>query len=420
MYDKILIDDGLRIITSYMPHTKSASLAFFLGTGSRYETEREAGISHFLEHMCFKGSSWHPTTQEISETIEGMGGSMNAATDRELTTYWGKVPYQHCQQALDILSGIILDPLLDKDEMEKERQVILEELSMTYDMPSYRADLLMDQVMWPDQPLGRDIGGTKESVQGISRAMLVDYHQRQYTSGNIAIVVAGNIQPQQVIDSISRYFRNWNNHKPGTLFPKQDNQAKPRFAIETRDTEQAHLCLGFKGVSYSDPDAYPMQLLATLLGEGMSSRLFLQLREIQGLAYDVHTSSTNLNDCGSLITYAGVEPRNTAKAIQSILYQHHLIKESLTEVELHKCKEFLKGRLMLRMEDSRNVAHWIGTQEILTGHIDTIEETVRRIDSVTPEQVMAVARKTLVTSKLNLAIVGPEGDYTGLSETLTL
>lgn len=420
MYDKIFIDGGLRIITSYMPHTKSASLAFFLGTGSRYETEREAGISHFLEHMCFKGSSWHPTTQEISETIEGMGGSMNAATDRELTTYWCKVPYQHCQQALDILSGIILDPLLDKDEMEKERQVILEELSMTYDVPSYRADLLMDQVMWPDQPLGRDVGGSKESVQGISRAMLVDYHQRQYTSGNIAIIVAGNIQPQQVIDSISRYFRNWNNHKPGTLFPKQDNQAEPRFAIETRDTEQAHLCLGFKGVSYSDPDAYPMQLLATLLGEGMSSRLFLQLREIQGLAYDVHTSSTNLNDCGSLITYAGVEPRNTAKAIQSILYQHHLIKESLTEVELHKCKEFLKGRLMLRMEDSRNVAHWIGTQEILTGHIDTIEETVRRIDSVTPEQVMAIARKTLVTSKLNLAIVGPEGDYTGLSETLTL
>ena len=390
-----------------MPHTQSVSIAFYVGAGSRYETPEESGISHFVEHMCFKGSRLHPTAQEISEAIEGVGGILNAATDRELTTYWCKVPLAHFQLALDVLSDMIREPLLDAAEVEKERQVILEELAMTNDVPSNRVDLLIDEVMWPDQPLGRDVGGTKETVSGISRDMLLKYIERQYTAPNLVVSVAGNIRHDEVAESLSVQFRDWTSHEPSSWFPVEESQEVPRMKLENRKTEQTHICIGVKGLTATHPDRYALDLLNTVLGGGMSSRLFLELRERQGLAYDVHTFASHLMDCGSFIAYAGVEPKKGKDAVRSILHEMHRIKDGIPDEELHRAKEFLKGRMVIRMEDSRSVASWLGAQELLLREVMTVEQVLTHVDAITPDDVRRVARDLLVTEKLNMAVVGP-------------
>jgi predicted Zn-dependent peptidase len=406
-HKKTVTSNGLRILTTHMPHTQSASIVFYVGAGSRYETTEEAGISHFVEHMCFKGTRQRPTSKEISEAIEGVGGVLNAATDRELTTYYCKVPVAHFQLALNVLSDFIRDPLFDPEEVEKERLVILEELSMSYDVPSYRADLLIDEVMWPDQALGRDVGGTRESVLGITRDMLTNYMHRQYTIPNLVVSIAGNIPHEEAAEAVELQFRDWVSHKPGSLFPVEDDQSAPRLSMERRRTEQAHICIALKGLSSTHPDRYALDMLNAVLGEGMSSRLFLELREKQSLVYDVHTSTSHLKDCGSFIAYAGVDPKNAKKAVQSILHELRMIKEGVPEGELHKSKEFLKGRLVLRMEDSRSVAAWLGAQELLLNEVQTVEDVLAKVDAVTTEDVKRVANNLLVTEKLSTAIVGP-------------
>lgn len=407
MYKKTVTDNGLRILTSHMPHTQSASIVFYVGAGSRYETPEEAGISHFVEHMCFKGTPRRPTSKEISEAIEGVGGVLNAATDRELTTYWCKVPVAHFRLALDVLSDFIREPLFDPEEIEKERHVILEELSMSYDVPSYRADLLIDEVMWPNQPLGRDVGGTRESVLNITREMLMQYMHRQYTIPNLVVSIAGNIPDEEAAEAVGLHFRDWSSHQPSTWFPAEDGQSAPRMSLERRKTEQAHICIAVKGLSSTHPDRYALDLLNAVLGEGMSSRLFLELREKQSLVYDVHTTTSHLKDCGSFIAYAGVDPKNAKKAIQSILHELHRIKEGIPEEELHRAREFLKGRLVLRMEDSRSVAAWLGAQELLHDQVLTVEQVLAKVDVITPEDIQRVANDLLVTEKLSTAVVGP-------------
>ena len=407
MFKKTVADNGLRILTSQMPHTQSASVVLYVGAGSRYEVDEVAGVSHFVEHMCFKGTRRRPTSQEISEAIEGVGGVFNAATDRELTSYWCKVPIAHLQLALDVMADIVREPLFEPEEVEKERSVILEELSMSNDIPSYRADLLIDDVMWPNQPLGRDVGGTKESVTEVSRDSIMEYMQRQYTSPNLVVSVAGNISHEEVVDAVALHFRDWNSHGAGSWFPVEESQSAPAMKLETRKTEQAHVCLAVKGLSSVHPDRYALDLLNTVMGEGMSSRLFLELREKQSLVYDVHTTSTHLRDCGSFAAYAGVDPKNAKRAIDSVLQELNRAKELIPEVELHKAKEFLKGRLVLRMEDSRSVAAWLGAQELLLDEIRTVDEVLARVDAITPEDVQRVAKDVLINEKLNLAVVGP-------------
>ncbi|MBF8267534.1 MAG: insulinase family protein [Dehalococcoidia bacterium] len=407
MYEKTVTDSGLRILTSHMPHTKSVSIAFYVGAGSRYETPEEAGVSHFVEHLCFKGTRRRPTAREISEAIEGIGGILNAATDRELTTYWCKVPLTHFGLAVDILSDMLREPLFDAVEVDKERQVILEELSMSNDIPSYRADLLIDEVMWPDQPLGRDVGGTRETVSNITRDMLLEYMQRQYTLPNLVVSVAGNITHQEVADLLTLQFQGWTSHQPGSWFPVEEGQSAPRMKLESRKTEQARICTAVKGLSATHPDRYALDLLNTVLGGGMSSRLFLELRENQGLVYDVHTTSSHLRDCGSFTTYAGVDPKNARKAVHSILQELHRIKDGIPEDELHRAREFLKGRLVIRMEDSQSVAAWMGAQELLHNRVFTVDQTLAHVDTITPEDLQRVARSLLVTEKLSMVIVGP-------------
>jgi predicted Zn-dependent peptidase len=382
-------------------------MAIFIGAGSRYESDEIAGTSHFLEHLLFKGTKQWPTAREISEAVEGVGGIMNASTDREMTVFWCKVARPHFQRSLSILVDMMLNPLLDPTELEKEREVVLEELRMINDYPTNRVDLLIDETLWPDQPMGRDVGGSQESVSNITREQIVDYVRHQYTPGNTAVAVAGDISHEEVVDLLSEALKDWTPEQPMSWYPVQDGQEMPRIRVEQRKTDQAHLCIGLPGLPLTHPDRYVLGLMNVILGEGMSSRLFLELREKQSLAYDVHSSINLFRDCGSLIVYCGVEPQKSQRAVSAIMEQLNGLQHDIPESELEKARELSKGRMLLRMEDSRSVAMWMGAQETLTGRVRTVDEVVERLDDVSIEDIERVAADIIREDKLNLAVVGP-------------
>lgn len=421
MFQKTVLNNGLRIVTSAMPHTRSVCISIFIGAGSRYEQPHEAGLSHFVEHLCFKGTEKRPTAKEISETIDGVGGVLNGGTDKELTVYWVKVARPHYLVALDLLVDMLRNSKFDPVEMENERKVIIEELNMSMDSPQSRVDILIDEVMWPDQALGRDIAGNKDTVSAISRQMVLDYLPRFYIPGNTVLSVAGDISHEEVVDSVAKAFGDWTVGVAGALFPAENSQDAPRLRAESRKTEQVHLCLSVRGVSHQHPDRFILDLLNVVLGEGMSSRLFLELREKRGLAYDIHSHVTYFRDSGSLAIYAGVDPKKLDLTVEAVLSElMRLRDEPIPEAEITKAKEMGKGRLLLRMEDTRSVAGWMGGQELLNGKILTVDEVVAIVDAITASEIRRVARELFLTSKLSLALVGPARNKGRLQKLLRL
>ncbi|MBI2871574.1 MAG: insulinase family protein [Chloroflexi bacterium] len=407
MFETTVLDNGLRVLTATMAHLRSVSVGIFIGAGSRYEDDTHAGISHFVEHMLFKGTERRPQPRDISAAIESVGGIINASTDRELTVYWAKVARPHFHIAFDVLMDIVRHPTLDPEALELERKVVFEELSMTNDEPREKVDVLIDGLLWPNQPMGRDVGGTKESVAGITREMLREYMACQYVPGNAVVAVAGNVAHAEVVDVVTQSLGDWAPGIPLEWYPAVDGQTGPRLAVEYRKTEQAHLCLAVQGLPSTHPDRYALSLLSAVLGEGMSSRLFVEMREKQGLAYDVHSSTSHFRDCGSVVVYAGVDPKRLDRAVETILRELGRLRDGVPAEELAKVKELLKGRLLLRMEDSRAVAGWLGAQEMLLGRVLTPEQVVERIDSVTLDDLARVAGGLVLNEKLNLAVVGP-------------
>jgi predicted Zn-dependent peptidase len=382
-------------------------MALFIGAGSRYESEEIAGVSHFLEHLLFKGTKNWPSAREVSEAIEGVGGIMNASTDREMTVFWCKVARPHFRQALSVLMDMMVNPLLDPAEVEKEREVVLEELRMVNDYPTNRVDLLIDETMWPSQPMGRDVGGSQDSVKGITGEQIREYVRRQYTPTNTVAAIAGDISHDEVVELLGEGLRDWVPEEPMTWYPVQNGQETSRIRVEQRKTDQAHLCVGLPGLPITHPDRYIVGLMNGILGEGMSSCLFLELREKQSLAYDVHSSINFFRDCGSLIVYCGVEPQKSERAISSILEQLNGLQNGIPDTELEKARELSKGRMLMRMEDSRSVAMWMGAQETLTGSVRTVDEVVERLDGISTSDVERVAGELVQEPKLNLAVVGP-------------
>ncbi len=407
MYQRTVLDNGLPVLTSTMPNIHSVSMALFVGAGSRYETDDMAGASHFLEHLLFKGTEGWPTAREVSEAIEGVGGVMNASTDREMTIYWCKVARPHFRTALAVLADMLVHPIIDPEELEKEREVILEELRMTNDYPSNRVGLLIDETLWPDQPMGRDVGGSQDSVKAITRDHIMEYMGTQYTPGNVVAAVAGDVSHEEVVDLLNDLLKDWKEAEPIPWFPVEDTNGSAPVRVEQRNTDQAHLCLALPGLPQDHPDRYAMTLMNVMLGEGMSSRLFLELREKQSLAYDVHSSISFYRDCGSMSIYCGVEPKKSHGAVSAILEQLKGLQDSIPQSELDKSRELSKGRLMLRMEDSRSVAMWLGAQEKLTGRVHTVDQVVALMDEVTTEDVERVAADLVRDEHLKLAVVGP-------------
>lgn len=406
MYEKTTLANGLRILTAPMPHTYSVAITIYIGAGSRYERKEHAGLSHFVEHLCFKGSQKHPTSKDISEAIDRVGGMLNGATDRELTVYHCKVAAPHFPLALDVLVDLVRAPRFEPQEMEKERQVILEELAMIADIPSQLVDLDIDQALWADQPLGWDVAGTEESVKAIDRQMALDYLSRQYVPNNIVVSMAGNVDPRQAQEQVAAFWRDCPSGSPSSWFPTTDGQG-PRCTLRYKKSEQAHLCLAVRGLPLQHPDRHALALLSVILGEGMSSRLFLELRERLGLVYDIHSYVSHFLDSGAFTIYAGVDPARTVDALKVILSELVRLRDGVDEEELVKAKELSKGRLLLRLEDTRSVAGWMGGQELLLGEVRTPDQVLDLLEAVTVQDVQRVARALLVNDQLHMAIVGP-------------
>lgn len=417
---KTTLPNGLRIITSEMPHTRSVSICIYIGVGSRYETPEQAGVSHYLEHMVFKGTESRPQPQEISAAIEGTGGILNAATEHESTVYWCKVAQPYFQSSLELLLDILRNSLFEPDAIEKERLVVIEELNMINDYPNYKVDALIDEMLWPEHPLGRDIGGSKESVSGITRQMMLDFMDKHYIPTNVVISVAGNVPHADVVECVEASSQGWKSGKQSNWAPFEGTQHEARSQLEYKRTEQAHLSIGLPGVSLTHPDRYPTDLLSVILGEGMSSRLFVEVREKRALAYDVHSGVSHFLDTGAFVVNAGVDPKRVYDAVQTILEQIGSMRDTVPEEELAKSQNLSAGRLQLRMEDTRAVASWGGNQELLLGEIQDLDDVIGNINAVTTDDLQRVANEWLVTDKLNMAVVGPCRGYRRLENMLRL
>lgn len=408
MYELHTLANGLRVITAPMPETRSVSVSFYVGAGNRYETPPVAGISHFVEHMLFKGSRKRPTAQQISEAVDNVGGVLNGATDRELTVYYIKVAQPHFRLAVDILEDMLRHPIFDPQEVEKERKVIIEELAMVADNPAQLAEIQLDTLLWPEGPLGWDVAGTEASVAALPAGETLDYLRRQYVPNNLVLSVAGNVTPAEVVALCEERLGDWGAGTPSNWFPADgENWKGPVLRLLTKKTEQTQITLATRGYSSRDPRRHAAELLSAALGEGMSSRLFMELRERRGLCYDVHSYTSHYLDTGAFSVYVGVDPSNGPAALEAALAELGKARDGLPEDELRKAKELTKGRILLRMEDTRSVSGWLGAQELLLGRIHTVDEVVEEVESVTTEDVRSVARELFRPDQLAVSIVGP-------------
>ncbi len=419
MYQKTTLHNGIRLVTANMPHTRSVATGFFIGVGSRYESAAESGISHFIEHMCFKGTHRRKTPSDISAAIEGVGGMLNAGTDKEMTIYWNKVAQPHFSLAFDVLVDMLTGSRFDASDVDKERQVIIEEIKMSKDAPSQEVNLIIDEMLWPNHPLGWDTAGNIESVTHTDRNILLEYMNNRYSPANMVISIAGNIEHETALEAVRHAFDSWDNRKTTSGYLSYKEGSYPRIRIEKRDIEQAHVCLGLPGLSLADPRRFTMDILNVILGEGMSSRLFTEIRENLGLAYNIYSYVDHFLDTGALTICAGVEPDKIRTTVTATLGQLAKFREELVpEAELNKAKELSKGRTLLRMEDSRNVNGWAGAQEILTGKIMTVDEMVAIVDAITAEDIRQIAREIITGDQLRMAVVGPIDKDEPLEELL--
>ncbi len=408
-------------MTSEMPYTRSISMAIFIGTGARYERDEEAGLSHFLEHLLFKGTERRPTAKDISEAVEGVGGILNGGTDKELTVYSCKVAKPHFPLALDVLVDMLRHSIMESKEVEKERRVVIEELHMIQDDPRDWVDVLIDQVMWPDNPLGRDVAGTEETVNSFTREAALGYLTRQYAPQNTVVSIAGDFKHKEIVEQVEAALGDWTGGPPSPMFPAEEAMSSRRLEVSERPTEQAHFVLSLPAISSRHPDRYTLDLLNVVLGEGMSSRLFLEIREKRGLAYDVHSQVTHYVDTGASMVYAGVDPKRAEDTIKAVIEQLLIFRETAVPAEeLTKAKEFTKGRLFLRMEDTRSVVGWMGAQELLLGRILTVDEVIDIIEAVTAEGIQRVARNVFVPERMHLAVVGPFKDREKFAKLLAI
>lgn len=418
-YKKSVLDNGLRVVTSALDGTRSASVSVLVGVGSRYEEDKEAGISHLIEHMLFRGTKKRPTSSDISMAIEGVGGILNGGTDKELTIYWCKVPAEHTALAGDVLLDMLTNSKLANEDLEKERHIIVEEINMINDSPSGRVSLLIESLLWPGHPLGREIAGKKETVLSLGQVDITGYIARYYRPENTVVSVAGRVEHQEVLDQVGELLSGWRAEglKP-SFVPFSDGKVAKKLLVETRDIEQAHIALGLPGISLTHPDRYTVALLNIILGEGMSSRLFREVRDKLGLVYDIRSSVDHYLDSGAITIYAGVDPKNLKAALSATLDELTSFAETISDEELTRAKEMFKGRFILQMEDSRSVAAWLGVQEVLTGEILSVDEVISIVTAISLERLKEVGQSLLRKEELRLAVVGPQADYGYLEDFL--
>lgn len=410
-YLRRVLGNGLVVIEVPSSDAGSVVVDFFVKTGSRSEEEKENGISHFLEHFLFKGTKKYPTAMAITELVDGVGGEMNANTGKEHTQYYIKAKASDLEMIFEILTDMLQNPLLDPVELEKEKGVIVEEINMYKDVPMYQVENILENAMWPKQAMGRDIAGTKNTVTKFTREMFESYINRHYQTPNMILGVSGKYDKKKLDSLIKKYWepiKKKSFHKWEKCF---DDQNKPRVSLEFKETEQAHFVLAFKGFSHTDKRNDAAMVLSTILGGGMSSRLFDEIREKRGLAYYVRASSGHYLDTGSFQVNAGVQVGKVEEAVKVVLDLLGKIKnEIVDEKELNKAKEYLKGKATLALEDNQARLDWFLEQEAYQKKIVTPEEMFERIDKIKAKDVLKVAQDLFDVSRATLAIVGPYKD----------
>lgn len=420
MFERTALPDGPRVISSRVAGARSVSIAAYVLAGSRLEAADEAGVAHFMEHITFKGTAAYPTTRDISEAIEGVGGSFNAATDRESTVYWVRVPIREAARAMDVLGELIVRPALSPDEIEGERAVIIEEIRGYQDDPAEYAQMLFQTAMFGDGPLGREICGDEAGIRALPEATIRDFWRTTYRPANTVVAVAGDIDHEHAVDLTDRAFGTGNGAVPG-FAPAPTLPAGARVILGKRPSVQAQVVLGLPALHRDHPEAWTLALLNAVLGDGMSSRLFLSVREDRGLAYDISSGLVDYADAGALEVSAGVDPLSLGAALRAIIDElRRLRDEPIPAEELAKAKRYLSGGLELRMDETRHVASWIGGQEALHDRVLTVDEALAAISAVTSEDIQRLAGELFRDDGLRLSAVAPARYLRGIDRHLRL
>lgn len=412
---KKILNNQLRLLLLPQKTARTVTSLLLVRAGSKYETKEINGISHFLEHMLFKGTSRRPTPLEVASTLDRVGGNYNAFTDREYTGYYAQVRPEHLSLSLDWLSDIFLHSLLKPEAIEREKGVILEELNMYLDTPLQYISEVWENLLYGDQPAGWDVIGTRETIIGVNQKKLRNYYQNHYSTHNTVLTIAGRLENiEKIQENIEGFFKEANIQEPLDKLAVKESQSQPQSLIKFKKTDQTHLSLGVRAYSLKDKQRWPQAILAVILGGNMSSRLFRVIREEHGLAYYVRSFSQLYTDTGYLTTQAGIANAKVKTAVKLILKEYsQLAKKGVKQQELEEAKEYLKGSLSLSLESSSSLASFYAQQELLQGTILSPEETAQKISQVSLEEVNQLARELFIDSKLNLALIGPyhQGDF---------
>jgi predicted Zn-dependent peptidase len=406
-YKKATIDNGLRIIAHQMPDRLSLALGIWINVGGRFESDKFKGISHFLEHLIFKGTKKY-SCRKLKESIEGVGGALNGFTTEELTCYLVKIPARHLELALDVLSDMVMHPSLPAQEVERERTVILEEIKMYKDQPASYVYELLDELLWPNQPLGAPIIGTVESVRRIKREELNLFKQRFYTPENIVVSAAGLLEFDKFTKSVRRFFSQQKKQNINAFSKVKEEQNSPQLKVFHKDTEQTHMAMGFHAFKRDHPLRHALGLLHVILGANMSSRLFNELREKRGLAYEIGTLVKRYHDTGVFMVHAGIDNRKVPEALKLILKELQKCKrQPLKTGEFRRAKEFYIGQLMLALEDTLDHMLWIGETTATLNKTYSFEDIIKEVAIIKREDVREVAECVFKKENLNLALIGP-------------
>ncbi|MGA2220243.1 MAG: pitrilysin family protein [Verrucomicrobiia bacterium] len=419
MYRITQLSGGLRVATAEMPQMESVAIGVWVGIGGRYEPKRVSGISHFIEHLLFKGTD-RRNAKQISETVEGIGGYLNAFTGEENTCYYAKASHKHLDTLLDVLSDMYLHPRFAVSEIDKERQVIKEELLMYRDQPDHYVHELLTEIVWPEHPLGRSLTGTPESLDAIHRATLLDFKRRKYVAANTIVAVAGHCRHDDIVARVQRTLSLSRNGAAPSFVPARDGQRAPRLRFLSKGVEQTHLALAIRGYSRKDPKRFAMKLLSVIVGENMSSRLFQAVRERHGLAYSIQSSTSFFADTGVLIISAGLDTKRLPKALDLVLQElRKLLRRPPSAVELQRAKDYSIGQMRLGLESTSNQMMWVGEHLLSYGLIHTPEEIERKIEAVTAEEVQSIATDLFRDNRLSAAVITPSKDDKAVADLLS-
>jgi predicted Zn-dependent peptidase len=407
MYKVSRLENGLTVATAEMPHMASVSLGLWVAVGGRFEREQTSGISHFIEHLLFKGTK-RRSAKDISQAVEGLGGYLNAFTGEENTCFFSKARHDCFDDLLEVLVDMFLNSVFDPAEIKKEREVIKEELAMYIDQPAQYVQELLNVTMWPGQPLGRCITGTEKTLDAITRLHLVEHLKQNYVAPATLVAAAGRLTHQQVVKAVTNYARRFGNGQRPRFAPAVTAQTSPAVRLCTRKTEQTQVALGIRACSRHDRRRFALRLLNAVLGENMSSRLFQTVREDKGLAYSIYSGNSFFDDVGDLVVSAGLDLGNLEKTMKIVMREmKRLTVEQVPAAELRRACDYVIGQLDLSLENSENQMMWVGENLLGYGKIFSPDQVKKRLSEVQPQDVRVVAQEFFRPDRLNLALVSP-------------